>query len=124
VTNKLTLNLGLRYELAGPWSERFDRMTYFDPAAKNAAVTGCLGTAGSSCPGDLFLVNTGRNSSRNNLPLPKREWSPRLGVAYALNRRLSFAPVSANSIFPTLFPRDQPYIDPTVSATSTFFAEQ
>src|SRR5882724_1213796 len=45
VTSKLTVNLGLRYELQGPWSERFDRMTYFDPAAPNQAVTGCNGVA-------------------------------------------------------------------------------
>ena len=56
VTHKLTLNLGVRYELAGPWSERFNRLTYFNPQATNAAVSGCSGTAGSSCPGDLFLV--------------------------------------------------------------------
>src|SRR5215470_4385495 len=31
VTPKFTLNLGLRYELQGTWSERFDRLTYFDP---------------------------------------------------------------------------------------------
>src|SRR5207248_8690832 len=45
-TSKLTLNLGLRYELQGPWSERFDKMTYFDPKATNSSVTGCSGTAG------------------------------------------------------------------------------
>ena len=33
VTNKLTLNLGLRYELQGPWSDRYDRLSYFDPTA-------------------------------------------------------------------------------------------
>src|SRR5437016_4580260 len=53
VTNKLTLNLGLRYELQGPWSERFDRLTYFDPKATNRAATGCGGAQGSACTGDL-----------------------------------------------------------------------
>ena len=85
VTHKLTLNLGLRYELAGPWSERFNDMTYYNPTATNAAVTGCSGTLGSSCPGDLFLVGNGADTSRNAYPLPKKEFSPRLGVAYALN---------------------------------------
>ena len=87
VTHKLTLNLGLRYELAGPWSERFDRMTYFNPSVTNASTTGCSGTVGSACPGDLFLVKEGTNSSRNAYPLPKKEFSPRLGVAYALNQK-------------------------------------
>ncbi|MGC0778703.1 MAG: TonB-dependent receptor, partial [Candidatus Acidiferrum sp.] len=85
VTHKLTLNLGLRYELAGPWSERYDRMDYFNPTAASAGVTGCSGTLGSTCPGDVFLIGTGTDTSRNALPLPKNEWSPRLGVAYALN---------------------------------------
>lgn len=29
-TKKLTLNLGLRYECEGPWSERFNRTSFFD----------------------------------------------------------------------------------------------
>jgi hypothetical protein len=123
LTSKLTLNLGLRYELAGPWSERFDRLTYFDPAATNAAVTGCSGTAGSSCPGDLFLVKTGRNTGRNNLPLQKDEWSPRLGVAYAFNPKTVIRAGYGMFYIPNFVSfGTNPYIDPTVSATSTFFA--
>src|SRR5258708_28323418 len=34
-THNPTLNLGLRYDLQGPWSERFNRLSYFDPAATN-----------------------------------------------------------------------------------------
>ena len=82
---KLTLNLGLRYELQGTWSERFNGLTYWDPKATNETVEGCSGVAGSSCPGDIFLVTTGRNSSRNNMPLDKKEFSPRIGAAYSLN---------------------------------------
>jgi len=82
---KLTLNLGLRYELQGTWSERFNGLTYWDPTATNETVTGCSGVAGSSCPGDIFLVTTGRNTSRNNMPLDKKEFSPRIGAAYSLN---------------------------------------
>jgi len=84
-TNKLTLNLGLRYELPGTWSERHDRLDYFDPKATSAAVTGCGGAAGSPCRGDVFLVKSGIDSGRTALPLNKKEWSPRLGVAYAVN---------------------------------------
>ncbi len=86
-TPKLTVNLGVRYELQGPWSERYDKMTYFNPAATNASVTGCNGVAGSACPGDLFLVKTGANGSRNNLPLSKKEFLPRLGFAYQLDSK-------------------------------------
>lgn len=87
LTSKLTLNLGLRYELQGTWSERFNRLTYWDPTATNATVTGCGGTAGDACIGDVFLVKTGRNSSPNNIPMDKKAFSPRVGFAYALDQK-------------------------------------
>jgi len=83
VTNKLTINLGLRYELQGTWSERFNRLTFWNPAATNATVTGCGGTLGSSCPGDAALVSSGGN----NIPMDKKAFSPRLGFAYALDQK-------------------------------------
>jgi hypothetical protein len=123
LTPKLTLNMGVRYELQGPWSERYDKMTYFNPSATNASVTGCNGTAGSSCPGDLFLVKTGVNSSRNNLPLSYKEVLPRLGFAYSIDSKtvirggygIFFIPnyVSFNA---------NPYVDPVSSSTSNFFS--
>jgi hypothetical protein len=122
-TPKLTLNIGARYELQGPWSERYDKMTYFNPSATNASVTGCSGAAGSSCPGDLFLVKTGVNTSRNNLPLSKKEFLPRFGFAYAVDSKtvirggygIFFIPnyVSFNA---------NPYVDPVSSATSNFYS--
>jgi len=33
-TAGLTVNLGLRYDLQGPWSVAFKRVSYFDPKAK------------------------------------------------------------------------------------------
>jgi len=123
VTPKLTLNIGARYELQGPWSERYDKMTYFNPAATNSSVTGCGGVAGSACPGDVFLVGTGVNTSRNNLPLSKKEFLPRLGFAYSVNPKtvirggygIFFIPnyVSFNA---------NPYNDIVSSATSNFFS--
>ena len=87
VLPKLTLNLGLRYELAGTWSDRFNRLSYWNSAATNAAVTGCGGDLSTPCTGDAFLVGTGPNSSHNNLPLDKKEFSPRLGFAYSMNEK-------------------------------------
>jgi carboxypeptidase family protein/TonB-dependent receptor-like protein len=123
VTSKLTLNLGLRYELQGPWSERFDRMTYFDPRVNNSSVTGCNGTAGSACPGDLFLVKTGRNDGRNNLPLSKTEFSPRLGFAYGMDQKTVIRGGYGIFFIPNYVSfGTNPYIDPVSSATSPFFA--
>ena len=82
-TGKLTLNLGLRYEQQGPWSERFDRLSYFDPSAVNLASQ----ASGRSDRGEMFLVKTGRNHSRNSMPLDKANFAPRIGLAYSLNSK-------------------------------------
>jgi len=122
-TSKLTLNLGVRYELQGPWSERYDKMTYFNPTAANASVTGCSGTSGSACTGDLFLVKTGVNSSRNNLPLSKKEILPRLGFAYALDSKTVIRGGYGIFFIPNYVSfGTNPYVDPVSSATSNFFA--
>jgi hypothetical protein len=123
VTNKLTLNIGARYELQGPWSERFDKMTYFNPRVTNSSVTGCSGVAGSPCPGDLFLVKTGVNSSRNNLPLSKKEFLPRLGFAYALDSKTVIRGGYGIFFIPNYVSfGTNPYVDPVSSATSNFFS--
>jgi Carboxypeptidase regulatory-like domain len=122
-TSKLTLNLGLRYELQGPWSERFDRMTYFNPRATNASVTGCGGVAGSACPGDLFLVKTGVNHGRNNLPLSKTQFMPRLGFAYSFDQKTVIRGGFGIFFIPNYVSfGTNPYIDPVSSATTQFFA--
>jgi hypothetical protein len=87
-TKKLTLNLGIRYDLQGPWSERFNRQSFFDPTAQswlaNPAATAnlpnVLGLPGLH--GDVFLVSPGK---RTNIPLDKTEVSPRIGFAYQVN---------------------------------------
>jgi Carboxypeptidase regulatory-like domain len=121
-TSKLTVNLGLRYELQGTWSERFDKMTYFDPKATNASVTGC-GGAGTPCLGDLFLVKTGVNDTRNNLPLSKKQFMPRLGFAYGLNQKTVIRGGYGIFFIPNYVAfNTNPYVDPVSSATSNFFA--
>jgi hypothetical protein len=89
VTNKLTLNLGLRYDLQGPWSERFNRQSFFDSTAQSwlsnpAATAGLAGLPGlPGTKGDVFLVSP--SGKRTNIPLDKTEVSPRIGFAYSLN---------------------------------------
>jgi hypothetical protein len=87
VTPKMTVNLGLRYELQGTWSDAYKRLSYWDPLATNGTVTGCSGVIGSACPGDVFLVGTGRNTGNNNIPMDKKAFSPRIGFAFAADSK-------------------------------------
>ncbi|HWY05639.1 MAG TPA: carboxypeptidase regulatory-like domain-containing protein [Candidatus Acidoferrales bacterium] len=82
-TRKLTLNLGLRYDLQGPWSERFNRLSYFDPKATNY-LTQYLPANSPPVLGDVFLVSP---SKRNNLGLKKLDFSPRVGFAYSVDSK-------------------------------------
>ena len=93
VNNKLTLNLGLRYDLQGPWSERFNRLSYFDPNATSWLANPTSSTGGAvnapgmaGLKGDVFLVSP--NSvpfNRTSIPKSYTEWAPRLGFAYSLD---------------------------------------
>ncbi|MEP7336316.1 MAG: TonB-dependent receptor [Acidobacteriota bacterium] len=70
VSQKLTLNLGVRYEFATPQYEDKNQLSNFDPVAKKLIF---------ASEGSLYnraLVNPDRNN-----------WSPRLGLAYNLTPR-------------------------------------
>lgn len=83
VSNHLTLNLGLRYELQGPWSERLNRLSYFDPNAASY-LNAFLPTGSPTVRGDAFLVPMG---TRNNISMEKDNLSPRIGVAYSIGQQ-------------------------------------
>ncbi len=77
LTSRLTLNLGLRYEGPGPWSERFDRMTVLLPRAPSPIV----GRDGKPLLGRLALVNSADRPSRNNTDM-HHLLAPRAGLAW------------------------------------------
>jgi hypothetical protein len=127
MTNKLTLNLGLRYDLQGPWSERFNRQSYFDPTATSwlsnpattAGLTNVPGLPGLR--GDVFLVSPG---NRTNIPLDRTEVSPRVGFAYSYDAKtvvrggygIFWIP---NYVSFGLNPNNDPVNDATTSYTGT-----
>jgi len=77
-TNKLTLNIGMRWEYTGYWTEKHDWNTVWEPGATNPA----LQAAGLNYPGDVVLVNSPRYSSRLGQQPHWKLFSPRVGVAW------------------------------------------
>ncbi|MBL8213794.1 MAG: TonB-dependent receptor [Bryobacterales bacterium] len=84
VTSRLTLNLGLRYDLETPYTERFDRNTSFDLNARNAA-TARLATA----VGGLQFMGKDIDSRYRN-PIDRNNFGPRIGLAYKLRANTVF----------------------------------
>ena len=81
VNKRLTLNLGLRYELQRPRSERFDRGNYFDFEVSNP-----LGQrVGLPLKGGLvFITPEDRYANRSSYT----DLAPRFGFAYKVTDRL------------------------------------
>jgi len=84
-SNKLTLNIGVRYDLQGPWSERFNRLSYFNPNLTswlaNPSAAGLPNVPGlQGLKGDVALVTP---NTRTAIPMDKKEVAPRIGFAYS-----------------------------------------
>jgi hypothetical protein len=93
VTSKLTLNLGLRYELSTPRTERFNRMNWLDPNAVSplqltAAQISQLGAAGLPASAIQTLSDLhgaevfASPNDRSNYYLDPKNIQPRFGLAY------------------------------------------
>ncbi|MFN9456963.1 MAG: TonB-dependent receptor domain-containing protein [Acidobacteriota bacterium] len=82
VSRKLTLNLGLRYDINAPASEKYNRINRgFDPAASSLSVPGL------NLRGGLQFAGVGSNAA-NSGDLYRNTWQPRIGVAYQLTDHL------------------------------------
>ena len=86
--SKLTLNLGLRYELQGSWTERFNRLLDFQPNLTSplAGMTNPSNglTIPSTLKGNFPLVVTPASPARTAENMPLTDINPRIGVAYQL----------------------------------------
>ncbi|MEZ5355495.1 MAG: TonB-dependent receptor [Bryobacteraceae bacterium] len=82
VSDKLTVNLGLRWEVELPRDERYDRLSYFNPtiASPLAQLAGVPGLTG----GLQFLGVDGESRQQNT---DWNNWGPRFGFAYQLKPR-------------------------------------
>ena len=81
LTPKLTVNLGLRYEVNLPRTERFNRMNWLDPTLVSPfQVPGVPELHG----GEVFAGS----SNRYNYNTDYRNWQPRFGFAYQFTNNL------------------------------------
>ena len=81
LTPRLTLNLGLRYDIMTPYVEAFNRMSFFNPTAPNPAAGGY--------PGILEFAGSGADSCNCQTPVKTHygNLGPRLGLAYAISNK-------------------------------------
>jgi hypothetical protein len=72
----LTLNLGMRYDVDTPRTERFNRMNYFDPNVASPLQTDIPGLTGG-----LVFVGV-QGNSRHQYKFDMNNLAPRIGLAY------------------------------------------
>ena len=84
VTPKLTLNLGVRYEIPGVYRERTERQTTFNPNEVNP-VLGAISVLGHPVLGAFDLVDTPAHPAKGLRNEHFSNFSPRLGAAYRLS---------------------------------------
>ncbi|HLX45417.1 MAG TPA: hypothetical protein VKR43_18350, partial [Bryobacteraceae bacterium] len=82
--NKLTLTMGLRYEIPGVYTERFNRQATFNPNEANPALQGVT-VNGAPVMGAFDLVGTANHPETGLNPEHYGLLAPRLGVAYRLS---------------------------------------
>lgn len=82
VSQKLTINLGLRYEFDVPRTERFNRLSYFDRDAPSP-IAGAVPASAFFNPADLrgAIVFVDENN-RRQVATDKNNFGPRIGFAY------------------------------------------
>jgi hypothetical protein len=88
-TRKLTVNLGVRWDLQGNWKERFNRIIDLAPTATSpvsstmSSVTNPVtGQPFGTINGAITLVDSTARSDRTAVNMPWTNFAPRIGLAY------------------------------------------
>jgi hypothetical protein len=101
VSSRLTLNMGLRYEMEWPLSERFNRLVgTFDPNATSPVAAQAIANYAKSpipeLPAAAFQVKGGltfvnaNGSGRSPYKGNHGEWLPRVGMAFQIDSKTVF----------------------------------
>jgi hypothetical protein len=85
-TQKMTVTMGLRYEIPGTYNERNDWLDTFNPTEINPATAGVT-VNGNPVPGAFDLVATANHPGRGMRTQSYNLLAPRLGVAYRLDEK-------------------------------------
>jgi hypothetical protein len=118
LTSRLTLHYGVRWEDTRPFTERHDRLSYFDPTMVNPAL------AAEGVPnvlGAIGLVASDTRSSRSVYNNETMQFSPRVGLAFKVTPTTLFS--AGYGIF--WLPNDVanlPYSDPVISSSTNYNA--
>jgi hypothetical protein len=117
VSRKLTLNLGVRWDLAGPWSERFNRLSVFLPDAASPLAQ----SLNLPLKGKFALVDSPDNPARTNTALEKNLFAPRVGFAYQITPKTVLRSGYGIFYIPTnLVTTNDPHADVVNSAANTW----
>jgi hypothetical protein len=94
VTQKLTLNLGLRWDVDTPRTERYNRLSYWDPSLPSPLQGQVPANACLYC-GDLrgqmaFVGTAASKYGRHQGPTQWKDFGPRFGFAYNPTSKMVF----------------------------------
>jgi len=77
---------GIRWEIPGVWSERYNRVASFSPRELNPALHG-ITVKGERSYGAVDFANTPQKPEKGMMKEHFRLFAPRLGLAYRLNEK-------------------------------------
>ena len=97
ISDKLTVNGGVRYEYNRPIREGADEIASFDPATNTVRVARC-GTA-SVDPGGSLLYTPGNCDTREVWQNDRNNFAPRIGIAYRPTGNSSFVVRSGYGVY-------------------------
>jgi hypothetical protein len=120
-TNKLTLDLGLRWEQPGAYSEVNNNDTILDPTLPTnlGSVTNPVTGTGNPVQGGLVFVDSPQYSSRREEALHWKLFSPRIGADYRLTNSMVIRGGYGISYLPAEITADSPAGSPINSATTS-----
>ncbi|MBI2689449.1 MAG: TonB-dependent receptor [Acidobacteria bacterium] len=83
VNSKLTVNVGLRWEIEGSNTERYDQQTVMDPFAKNPLSD----KTGLDLRGVYLFAGDNQTLGRRGVRAAEHKFNPRIGLAYQMNQK-------------------------------------